>query len=253
MLLGLDLLPIITMPPRAIFLVLPVLLSGLQLSQGAPACMSCLVGCFETAAVCAGLGPLGATACFVFCEAFCVGVCVSPACFSPGQEIAVLGPNNSTKLLSVGSVQRGDTVLSWENAQPVATEVTHSFAQEGRFEFVNLTATNNRTISVTANHILPVAAGPETGLELRAARSISLGDILLTGDGQRVRIMDIQSYTARRKHTLVTRLGTVIAQGFLVSTICEENLPQPNNGSSKFQSTMDAWRKSHDLQILSYK
>lgn len=60
--------------------ILLFLFASIQV-EGAPACVGCLDVCFSTAAVCMGLGPLGSTACFLFCEGVCLSVCAVAFCF----------------------------------------------------------------------------------------------------------------------------------------------------------------------------
>jgi hypothetical protein len=64
-------------------------------------CVNCVIGCFETAAVCLAAGPAGSFACFILCETLCAVVCISPACFDRTVEVDIMLPNNTVETTNI--------------------------------------------------------------------------------------------------------------------------------------------------------
>lgn len=221
-----------------------VFLLTFQLTYAAPACVSCMLGCFQFAAVCVAAGPAGSTACFIFCETLCIASCFTPACLDARIPVLVQRESKAV-LIPAKDVVVGDHVLTMENGQELWTRVIHSKLSTGNFSFINITA-GATSVQVTPNHVM-VVLDAKGGLQLCAASDLNIDDRLAslayTTSTTSV-ISQLDGYAYTEKVTLVTKHGTMFAGEVLISTICESNL---QFSRVDFDSTISQWRLVHNI------
>jgi hypothetical protein len=234
----------------SLLLVMTLLgLSHITPVTGAPACVTCLLGCFETAAVCLAAGPAGSAACFLLCEAVCVAVCLSPACFHRSTRLLVRPANGSAGFrapigMSVADIATGDLVQTiGDDNDTVWTEVIYNLRSTAPVRFINLTTLGGSNLLVTPTHVLAVTpwAHAEAAMQLRSADAIQMGDALMQRDGVMTRIVAVGDVAGDTRYTLVTRLGTVLADGVLVPTMCDDS----GAAGGDFGSGLAKWRDLH--------
>jgi len=216
------------------------LLLTFQLTYAAPACVSCMLGCFQFSAVCVAAGPVGSAACLIFCEAFCLASCFTPACLDARMPVLVQR-DSTTILIPAKNVVVGDHVLTMENGQELWTHIIHSKVSTGNFSFINITA-GSSSVQVTPNHIM-VVLNAERRMQLCAASDMNVDDLLPSLTHPSI-ISKLDWYTYTEKVTLVTKHGTMFAGEVLISTICESNL---QFSRVDFDLAMSQWRLVHSM------
>jgi hypothetical protein len=72
---------------------------------------------------------------------------------------------------------------------------------------------------------------------------LSIDDILMGMDGK-VKIVGLDYYTHNKNYNLISEHGSILAQDILVSTICEDYLPNVVD----FKKTLEFWRETHEFK-----
>lgn len=187
---------------------------------GNPAAWSAAMGAATTpvgvAAVVAGTMGVGAA-----CAASC-------ACFDV--ETIVQTKRNGMERLA--SVQAGDEVLTLDDrGVPVYTQVKWNAYVPGNFSFRTIILQEyQRNLTTTETH--PVCLGVEGKCHPTAARNVVVGQQLAVSPGGKATVAAILSSYRLGKIALETESCTVIANGVLTGTVC--------NDTKKWAATRDA-------------
>lgn len=213
---------------------------------------------------CAGsspAGPIGAAACAALCAAACAPT--APACFSDDAIAWQVDSEGVAQKVAVQELVPGDHVLTLSHGRFVATKVLHNQRSRGDFAFTELVAKQGETVfnlTVTDEHNLVWARGGqeskmhlgEDDWEVAMARLLNVGDfvpVMVTnetaGAGARTdlaRLTWLRQVQLNVKNTLITELGTMLANGILVTTICDGDLLVD---PPKFNATLQKWRSLH--------
>jgi hypothetical protein len=98
-------------------------------------------------------------------------------------------------------------------------------------------------MQVTREHILVIEEGED--LYLIKAEMLRLGQKLVTQDGAQL-ITRLEFLNQTEKYTIMTDHGTVMVNGILASTICDQNIGKE---PVLFHEGIEKWRESHNNLI----
>jgi hypothetical protein len=174
-------------------------------------------------------------------------VWVPPACFANDTSIAVFTDDGTVLDKPISAVNIDDEVLTLVDGQPSRTRVVQNVHSTGSFDFFlfNVTSADvTTTLKVTPQHgLLLVNKEDETGFSLPA--DVSIGNNMRLRDGTTGKVSGINQFIGSERYTLVTTVGTVLASGVLVSTICDEEVHTGLN----MDGVMDDWRLRHQYHL----
>lgn len=206
-------------------------------------------------------GPLYALCCFAcgatcgstgFFAPFCLMACVSGctvACFDKNTTFLVL-ENGEEIEKNISIVKVGDMVRTLHDGKLVWTKVLRCINTAGNFDFIqlnfqNVIGGNQKQLSVTTTHGM-ILLSENNFLTLTPAKDLTVGDKVISSEGDVLVITEINKAMMEDKYTLETSDGTVIASGIFVSTLCEEEI---NNGKQLYDTKMIDWHNRHDKLI----
>jgi len=192
---------------------------------------------------------------FVGCNLACASVCLAcnaicadkyrANCFSDNMTVfEVL--SNVTIPRNIQEVQPGARLLTMMDDQPEVTLVVSNHRALGRFEYITMdmeTASGKQLqVSVTDGHHMVVVRNAT--LKTLQAANVVVGDTMrgLFGVPEDVVVQKVQKKQMTHKNELITDRGTVMVNGLLVTTICEE----PRFAAySDYRTALRVWHASH--------
>lgn len=173
------------------------------------------------------------------CYSACVGICATGPvqCFSNDTEIKVL-ENGKAINKKIENVKENDLVLTYDiNKKEILTFVVRNEKSEGSFDFL-LIEVGNKTLKVTTNHIMIIL---ENNLfKIKKAKELTINENILTEEGV-FKIKKISPFKLNTKYTLITKEGTVLANGIFVSIACENDLKALK--SNDLKDLLSNWKK----------
>ena len=216
---------------KAFLFILIISLSLIEEIESGAACYGACLG------ICLGLGaiafgkkfgiPLDVTGCQTMCMVPCAaGVSWLPACYEKKKKIITFN-NDKFKEKFISEIKPHDIVLTMKNKMIVKTEVINNIKTEGNFKFLEFTCLENgsnkelKKIKVTENHVM-ISLDNKKQVVVNADK-VHLGQNFITNSGV-CKVIKIDSEIKKNKYTLITEKGTVLSNGILTATMCEQNL-----------------------------
>lgn len=226
-----------------VFAVVTALLTSQEVGAG-PVCLACLATCFSC-------GP-----CCLYCLASLCGVCfhddttmtkISEACVD--LSVGEMGPGCFAKV-PVMELAKGDAVLTQKDSQHQVTHVARNERHVGNVDGIQMEvalADGRRQITTTANHVMIVYQDASLAAPTFAnARAVVVGDVVSV-DGMPGRVTSVHAVGMDHRNHLVTTDGTVLANGVLVTTMCEE---YGGGAYNDVPATLASWQRNHSQFIL---
>lgn len=234
-----------------------------QIGSASNRLASCLATCVSGSATCIGACMFAGPAA-PFCMAACGAACVAceaqcadnhPArCFLDNVTVHVVEQGHEDLLRKVQDVETGEMVFTMVNGKSEPTEVLWNRRVAGTSDFLTfvVVAASGRSmeISVTDNHNLLVFRDGTT--RVVQARDVHLGEVMrgaaardiskMSHSFENVTIKAIRLAQHGYRNELITRHGTVMANGVHVTTICDDAYYARFADS---ESALKDWRRAH--------
>jgi hypothetical protein len=200
-------------------------------------------GAAATAAAC-GFWCLFATVGYPACVAACIAL-APLGCFSHNTIITVLENETEVKK-NIADVVQGDLVKTIDNGKVTWTRVMRNIKTDGTFEFVRIIAQaqdgTSKVIEITPKHGVIYAPEAINTTTFDIASYTVVGDKMIDEAGNLLTVTNIINVSQQARYTLETAIGTVVASGFLVSTMCNE---EHADGEKLLEPALKSWRSLH--------
>jgi hypothetical protein len=225
----------------AFFLVIFVdFLHKASAGPGYPACiLACELACTGTLIVPVSL-PV-----YLACAAQCPVYCLA-SCFHENTSITVQRKtsalNQTTETISIAMVKAGDLIqtLNEHTHLPEWTKVMSNTFHETPSSFVALQTDDGSMLSVTEAHVMKVYR--DGVIYALPANKVTVSDQIMDHQRQLHQVISVSQSTGSGKYDLITDYGSVLANGLLVSTICEDALTSEH---PLWNYTLSAWKAVH--------
>jgi len=79
--------------------------------------------------------------------------------------------------------------------------------------------------------------------DLVQAGDLKTGDVVITKDGTNQEIKEVKYMNKDTRYDLVTKGGTVLADGILASTMCNEMVAE----AGSYEERLQMWRQNHEF------
>lgn len=189
---------------------------------------------------------------FATCKAAEAGtLMINPGlCFADGTSLLVRQGNGSARV-PVESVLPGQLVRTLSGGLPVWTPVLANKRLAGPVASVRISALSGglvRNLTVTAEHVMPRCSGAARfdGCLPALAGELDVGDVVvIASDGveSMAGVVGIEDLTLQARNVLHTADGTVLADGFLTTTVCDGVADMA--GDADMSSFLEHWRGQH--------
>jgi len=145
----------------------------------------------------------------------------------------------------VRRVLPGDYITTFNiTTGKIFTPVTRNFKAEGSFHFVEIALAHGvHTVNVTDEHLMVVGRGDH--LQLEQAKSVLVGDKMITSNGGMEVVTSTRSFILTEKWILETKEGSALLNDVQMTTICDDNfdaLPKD------YETAMHIWTVAHKIQ-----
>lgn len=110
----------------------------------------------------------------------------------------------------------------------------------GVFGFTEIKLQKDYAFNVTNEHMVVIQR--RGLLEIDRAQHTRIGDVMLLASSERVKVLSTRSFELNQKWTLGTFDGTVLVQGVLVSSMCDDSVSQL---PTHLADATRKWRREH--------
>lgn len=205
------------------------------------ACQTVFVGCISAAGASTGgvAIPAAAIPCYTACTA-CYITCVGAACLDGSNLVATEHGHKK-----VSDVERGDMVATFDDAGHITyTPVVRNVQNEGVVDFIEVGLDDGKAFNATVEHI--VAVKRATGaVEIEQSQHLRVGDVMVTSTAP-AKVVTTRTFQQATRWTLATEAGSVLVNGVLMTTICDDSFPElPKN----FSAAISLWRQQHEQEL----
>lgn len=202
--------------------------------------------------------PAGVATCSLFCATVCSPLTVG--CLSDDVVTQEVGSDGEVRKVAVQHLEPGKEVLTLSEGRLVATRVLQNQRSEGNFVFTelgveqggkyfNLTVTNEHNMVRLRGGESSVNRAGENNWEVLLAAQLKVGDLIpadarAAGSVGLARIAQVRQMELGVKNTVVTESGTMLANGLLITTICDGELA--GGSPLSLNATLQKWRRLHE-------
>jgi hypothetical protein len=206
----------------------------------------------------APVAGMGASARLIGLYAICTGVCAGSLavplglCFADGTLFEAQS-QGGVIMVPVEALVPGQRVRTLEDGVLSWTRVMSNDRRKADEPFVMIKATSGNvtnTLTVTPGHIMPSSTGASSfaGSAVVTAEQLGLGDTVFVFEAAtetQATIEAVGRIAMAYKNTLRTESGTVLANNFITTTICDE-LPTSHTFAN-MSAMLATWRATHSM------
>jgi hypothetical protein len=160
---------------------------------------------------------------------------------------------NRTAAVPVQEVLPGEKVLGYEAGQVAWTTVVLNSRVHELQPFVHLTAQGAGRfyyVTVTESHVMPRTGETTADFEVVVARELSVGNKVPVFDGENTELAEVvavKKIDLMHRNTLATLSGTVVADNFISTTVCDDFLMALQHAS--FSEMLAEWKLTHHSSV----